>query len=92
MGPSQQGFTFSDIPNFSSLRQLDAYSVDLRSPCFASASRYRTDEMLHFSVPQPCSVTPTWRSISEFSSAPRKMIVIESHIHIIIPIAAPSEP
>ena len=33
-----------------------------------------------------------WRSISEFSSAPHSTMMADIHIHIIRPIAAPSEP
>ena len=33
-----------------------------------------------------------WRSISEFSSAPHSTMMADIHIHIIRPMAAPSEP
>jgi hypothetical protein len=33
-----------------------------------------------------------WCSISEFSSAPKRTTIVDIHIHIIMPIAAPNEP
>lgn len=44
-----------------------------------------------FSLPTVVS-RAVWCSISAFSSAPRRTTIADIHIHIMVPIAAPSEP